>query len=132
MLQVCTSIPAVTYCAINNDRCFLFCLSLLSIGEAAALFDIFTLFKVKKNQQKNKNNICKQQRRVHLTGRSTKTKLVTWVDRGSFPVKFGTQFEIWCADNILEKNIQFSEFRIKDCEPVFHFSSKILQEVGFI
>ena len=56
---------------------------------------------------------------------------MTLVDRGPFQVKFGAKREVWCAD-ILEKNVRFSEFRIKDCEPVFHFSSKILQEVGFI
>ena len=50
--RVCTLIPAVTFCAIDNARHFLFCFSLLSIGEAAALFDIFTVFKVKKISKK--------------------------------------------------------------------------------
>ena len=53
--RVCASIPAVTFCAIDNDRCFLFWFSLLSIAEAAALFDIFTDSKYKKNnKQKTK------------------------------------------------------------------------------
>ena len=46
---------------------------------------------------------------------------MTWVDRGSFWVKFGAKRELWCADDILEKMFGFprySEFRIKDCEPV--------------
>ena len=50
--RVCALIPAVTFCAIDNDRRFLFYFSLLSIGEAAALFDIFTVFKVKKKISK--------------------------------------------------------------------------------
>ena len=61
--RVCASILAVAFCAIDNDRRFLFCFSLLSIGEAAALFEIFTVFKLKKISKKNKENIREQQRR---------------------------------------------------------------------
>ena len=73
--RVCTSIPAVTFCAINNDKHFLFCFSLLSIEKAAALFDIFTVFKVKKNQQKINKISVSSRGDVHLTGRSTETQL---------------------------------------------------------
>ena len=73
--RVRTSIPAVPFCAIDNDRCFLFCFSLLSIGEAAALFDIFTVFKVKKKLQKINKISVSSKGDVHLTGRSTETQL---------------------------------------------------------
>ena len=48
---------------------------------------------------------------------------VTWVDRGSFRIKFGAKRELWCAGDILKKDsvfgaFRFLEFRIKDCEPV--------------
>ena len=73
--RVCTSIPAVTFYAIDNDRRFLFCFSLLPIGEAAALFDIFTVFNVKKNQQKINKISVSSRGDVHLTDRSTETQL---------------------------------------------------------